>query len=553
MAPLTSPRSASDAGGHDATLGHQLGLGRRLPQLLPQGVDLGVAAEGPVAVGQHRVLLHRPGGGPEGLQVAGRLRPPAQPVEGQPGQLPHRRHVGRVPEEGTEQAHGVLGTAPLEGGGGLDQPGLHLGRDAARRRPGPARRPPAGAPCAGAARGPAAAADAGGGGSPRRGAGPSLCQSSGSHAGGGPPRWSYSSLRRPVVGQPACCGRPCGPGSPTPWDRAGTSAPARPSAPPVAVRPRRRPGPAGRRTGRRGGRGRRRPWTGGGRRAARRRRTGRRPDGRAAVRSRRRPLRPGAVAAGRRSARAAAVRGGPTGRRRTVDWPPGRPRSVRAGHCPVRSSGPRAVRRSAPRPIAAGRRAAGRPVRRRAPDRSPAGRRRSTARPAPSRPDDRRRRPAAGGPSAGRPVAGAGRRSRPPPVGRRLAGPSPPAAGARPAARSTADRARAAAALARRADLAPVGRPGGRTGGPPRAGAPGAAPDGPVRARRRRDGDDGEASVQTTESYRTQNAKKAPRRGAFFKKSGGDLLSQGDSPQVPSALVGLTSVFGMGTGVTPPL
>ena len=47
--------------------------------------------------------------------------------------------------------------------------------------------------------------------------------------------------------------------------------------------------------------------------------------------------------------------------------------------------------------------------------------------------------------------------------------------------------------------------------------------------------------------------RRPPRTGAFFKKSGGDLLSQGDSPQVPSALVGLTSVFGMGTGVTPPL
>ena len=33
------------------------------------------------------------------------------------------------------------------------------------------------------------------------------------------------------------------------------------------------------------------------------------------------------------------------------------------------------------------------------------------------------------------------------------------------------------------------------------------------------------------------------------EKSGGDLLSQGVSTQVPSALRGLTSVFGMGTGV----
>ena len=35
--------------------------------------------------------------------------------------------------------------------------------------------------------------------------------------------------------------------------------------------------------------------------------------------------------------------------------------------------------------------------------------------------------------------------------------------------------------------------------------------------------------------------------------SGGDLLSRGLAPRVPSALEGLTSVFGMGTGVAPPL
>ena len=34
--------------------------------------------------------------------------------------------------------------------------------------------------------------------------------------------------------------------------------------------------------------------------------------------------------------------------------------------------------------------------------------------------------------------------------------------------------------------------------------------------------------------------------------SGSDLLSQGNCPQVPSALAGLTSVFGMGTGVALP-
>jgi hypothetical protein len=34
---------------------------------------------------------------------------------------------------------------------------------------------------------------------------------------------------------------------------------------------------------------------------------------------------------------------------------------------------------------------------------------------------------------------------------------------------------------------------------------------------------------------------------------GNDLLSQGAAPQVPSALASLTSGFGMGPGVPPPL
>jgi hypothetical protein len=37
-----------------------------------------------------------------------------------------------------------------------------------------------------------------------------------------------------------------------------------------------------------------------------------------------------------------------------------------------------------------------------------------------------------------------------------------------------------------------------------------------------------------------------------MRNPGGDLLSQGASPQVPSARAGLTAVFGMGTGVSPP-
>jgi hypothetical protein len=39
-------------------------------------------------------------------------------------------------------------------------------------------------------------------------------------------------------------------------------------------------------------------------------------------------------------------------------------------------------------------------------------------------------------------------------------------------------------------------------------------------------------------------------RGCLSKNFGDVLLSQGVYPQVPSALTGLTAVFGMGTGVT---
>ena len=40
------------------------------------------------------------------------------------------------------------------------------------------------------------------------------------------------------------------------------------------------------------------------------------------------------------------------------------------------------------------------------------------------------------------------------------------------------------------------------------------------------------------------------RSGAFELNPGGDLLSHTATRAVPSALRGLTSVFGMGTGVT---
>ena len=50
---------------------------------------------------------------------------------------------------------------------------------------------------------------------------------------------------------------------------------------------------------------------------------------------------------------------------------------------------------------------------------------------------------------------------------------------------------------------------------------------------------------------------RCPSKGApavaTAKRSGSDLLSRAVSRGVPSALEGLTSVFGMGTGGTPPM
>ncbi len=43
------------------------------------------------------------------------------------------------------------------------------------------------------------------------------------------------------------------------------------------------------------------------------------------------------------------------------------------------------------------------------------------------------------------------------------------------------------------------------------------------------------------------------RRAMKQKKPGDDLLSQLLAKLVPSALEGLTAVFGMGTGISPPL
>ena len=129
MAPLDVALVGQGAGGDDPALGDQRRARRRLPQLVPQLVDRAVALQGPVAVGQDRMLLDRPGQGPERLQLLGRRRPLPGAVEGQAGQLPHRRHVRGLLAEGPEDAQGVGQVVPLEGVGGLAQAALDLGRD----------------------------------------------------------------------------------------------------------------------------------------------------------------------------------------------------------------------------------------------------------------------------------------------------------------------------------------------------------------------------------------------------------------------------------------
>jgi hypothetical protein len=62
--------------------------------------------------------------------------------------------------------------------------------------------------------------------------------------------------------------------------------------------------------------------------------------------------------------------------------------------------------------------------------------------------------------------------------------------------------------------------------------------------------------INPLRSFRT-NTKKKPRDfrslGLFFFNPGNDLLSHSLTAAVSSALEGLTSVFGMGTGGTPPV
>ena len=81
----------------------------------------------------------------------------------------------------------------------------------------------------------------------------------------------------------------------------------------------------------------------------------------------------------------------------------------------------------------------------------------------------------------------------------------------------------------------------------------------PDAERRRTCGGDGGRARGTTlpavvlRQNRARTRLRTPGGALSSRNPGGVLLSQGVSSQVPSALEGLTAVFGMGTGVPPPL
>lgn len=96
-------------------------------------------------------------------------------------------------------------------------------------------------------------------------------------------------------------------------------------------------------------------------------------------------------------------------------------------------------------------------------------------------------------------------------------------------------------------DLAPVLRPSPSWRRPP--------PDRPCRLElldeRRLERSEPGMAASLQSAIQDRKSRRGPAQaGPPLEKSGGDLLSQGESTQVPSAQFGLTSVFGMGTGVT---
>lgn len=115
-------------GRHDPAFDHD---GRRCPvptQLVPEPLDLVEVTQGPVAVGQDRVLLDGPAESFSRLQLGDRRPPLPHAVQGQAVELPDGGHVRGAPGEALEQSSGVGVALALVGPSGILQPlGVALG------------------------------------------------------------------------------------------------------------------------------------------------------------------------------------------------------------------------------------------------------------------------------------------------------------------------------------------------------------------------------------------------------------------------------------------
>ncbi len=80
-----------------------------------------MAADGPVAIRQHGVLLGRPGQLGERLELVDRRLPLGQPVVGEPQELADRGRSRRFPGDGSQDLPGVGEAVLVEGLGGLTQ------------------------------------------------------------------------------------------------------------------------------------------------------------------------------------------------------------------------------------------------------------------------------------------------------------------------------------------------------------------------------------------------------------------------------------------------
>jgi len=102
-------------GSHEATLGHKCSTRRRVAQFGPEHLDIGPPALGPVAVGQHRVLLGAAGQVPEDLEPLCGGLPVSDPVVGEAKELDHLDHLGSTLDQRVQDASGVVEALVVEG------------------------------------------------------------------------------------------------------------------------------------------------------------------------------------------------------------------------------------------------------------------------------------------------------------------------------------------------------------------------------------------------------------------------------------------------------